>query len=117
MPRHSLAALDSHLSAAAPVIEASPFNLISVVWNYVVSVAGGLIDTPAERDAITAKIMEAYDAATLAVTKTNAILGVGFAAARPTVKAAIDFMLASFAPAPAPQPVPSPAPSTEGAAT
>ncbi len=106
MPAHQ--ALSAHLEAAAPVIAASPFNLLAVVWNYIASLAGGLVDSPEDRDAIEAMIMGAYDKATLAAAGSNAVLGAAFALAKPTVKAAVHFMLAQFAPAPTPQPVPVP---------
>ena len=110
------AALAAHLEAAAPVVAASPFNILSVIWNYLSQLAGGLVDTPEERDAIEAMIMSAYDKATLAATESNALLGVAFAAAKPTVKAAVHFMLAQFAPVPAPQPVPVPVVTPTGSA-
>lgn len=111
---HSAAALASHLDAAAPAIATSPFSILTVIWNYLTSLAGGLIDTQAERDAIAAKIMEAYDAATMAVAKNNAILAMAFTAARSTVEASVKFMLAQFAPAPPPAP-PVPVPTPTGA--
>ena len=108
---HSAQALASHLDAAAPAIASSPFSILTVIWNYLTSLAGGLIDTQEERDRISKMVMDAYDVATVAATKNNALIGAAFAAARPTVKAALDYMLAQFAPAPPPAPpVPVPVP-------
>jgi len=101
---HSASALSEHLSAAAPVLAANQFNIITVVWNYLTSLVGGLVATPEERAAISDAIMKAYDAAGVAAGKDNALVGMAFVGARSTVKAAIDFMLASFAPAPPPAP-------------
>ncbi len=116
MPAHS-AALASHLDAAAPVIAANQFSILAVVWNYLTSLAGGLVATPEERAALSKLIMDAYDKATLAATGNSAIIGVAFAAARPTVKSAVDYMLNSFAPAPPPMPpVPLPVAPVQGSA-
>lgn len=115
MPQHSLAALDYHLGAAAPAIASSPFSILTIVWNYLTSLAGSFVDTQAERDAISKMVMDYYDSATIAASKQNAVLGMAFAAARPTVKMAVDYMLAQFAPAPPPAP-PLPVPAITGSA-
>jgi hypothetical protein len=109
--QHSASALASHLDAAAPAVAASPFSILAILWNYLTSLVGGLVATPDERAAISDAVMKAYDAAGVAAGKENAVIGMAFVDARSTVKAAVDFMLASFAPAPAPAPpVPVPAP-------
>ena len=114
---HSASALSEHLSAAAPVLAANQFNVLTVVWNYLTSLVGGLVATPEERAAISDAIMKAYDAAGVAAGKENAFIGMAFVGARSAVKAGIDMMLASFAPAPSPAPpVPVPVVPPVGAA-
>jgi hypothetical protein len=109
--------LGAHLEAAAPVIAANQFNILAVVWNYLTSLVGGLVATPEERAAISDAVMKAYDAAGVAAGKENAFIGMAFVGARSTVKAAVDLMLASFAPAPPPAPpVPLPVPAPIGSA-